>query len=88
MIVRGFQIDDHVRLRLVITDALNETATRRVAALECFQIDRATIFYVNGFRITSTTNNRTKSAAMALVTLTPTLLARIQVRLPRQADFQ
>jgi hypothetical protein len=86
MIVRAAQANDHVALRFA--NPLDEAAAVDVTTLKCFETDRAAIFYVNGFRITSTANNRTKSAAMALVTLTPTLLARIQVRLPRQADFE
>ena len=49
MIIGAAKIDYHVSLRLVVADALNETTSVDIAALECFKINRAAIFYVNGF---------------------------------------
>lgn len=49
VVVRSLQADDHVGLRLVVTEALNKTAAADVATFECFQIDRAAILYFNGF---------------------------------------
>lgn len=49
MIVIALQANDHVALRFVVTDALNEAAASDVPAFKCSEIDRAAIFYVNGF---------------------------------------
>jgi hypothetical protein len=49
MIVRAAQADDHVALRFVVADPLNEAAAVDAAAFECFEIDRTAVFYVNGF---------------------------------------
>jgi hypothetical protein len=49
MVVRAAQADDHVALRFFVANALNEAAAVDVTALECLEIDRATIFHVNRF---------------------------------------
>ena len=49
VVVGALQIYDHVALRLVVTNALDEAAARRIAAFKCFEIDGAAIFDVNGF---------------------------------------
>ncbi len=49
VVVRALQANDHVALRLVVTNALNETATRRVTTFKRFEVNGAAIFHVNGF---------------------------------------
>jgi hypothetical protein len=51
VIVDAFQADNHVALRFVIADALDETASRCVATLKRLEIDGASVFYVNGLRL-------------------------------------
>jgi hypothetical protein len=49
MIIRAAQANDHIGLRFIVANALNEAASADVIALKCFEIDWATIFDVNGF---------------------------------------
>jgi hypothetical protein len=49
VLVRAAQIDQHVTLRLVIADSLDEAAPRRVSAGERLQINRAPVFDVDRF---------------------------------------
>ena len=49
MIVRAAQANDHIALRFIVTNALYEAAAVDVMALECFEIDWATIFDIDGF---------------------------------------
>ena len=41
------ELDEHVAFRLVITNAPNERAARRVGARKPFEIDLAPIFYLD-----------------------------------------
>lgn len=50
MIVRTPQIDQHVALRLVVTDTLNEAAARRLCAGKRLQVDSAAVLNVDRFR--------------------------------------
>jgi hypothetical protein len=50
VIIYALQIYDHVALRFVVTDALNEAAPIDVPALERFEVDWAAILHVNRFR--------------------------------------
>src|SRR4051812_25356303 len=46
MIIGALEVDQHVSLRLVVADALNEAAARCVGAGERLEIDGASIFDV------------------------------------------
>src|ERR1700733_7371519 len=48
VIVSAAQIDQHVTLRSIVTNTLNEAASRRVRTSEWLEIDRAAIFDVDG----------------------------------------
>ena len=50
MVVGAPQIDQHVALPFVVTDALDETAPRRVGAGKRLQVDDATVFNVYRLR--------------------------------------
>lgn len=49
VIIGALQIDEHVALRLVVTDPLNEAAARRIGASERFQVDAAAVLDVDRF---------------------------------------
>jgi len=51
MIVGAPQADQHVALRFVVTDALNEAAAWRVRAGKGLQVDRPAIFHVDRLRL-------------------------------------
>lgn len=50
MIVGAAQVYDDICFRLIVTDAVNEAAARRVAAVKSSEIDGAAILQVYGFR--------------------------------------
>src|SRR5260370_42620980 len=50
MVVGAAQTDQHIALRFIETDTLDEAASRRVRAGECFEIDRPAIFDVDRLR--------------------------------------
>src|SRR5664279_3370753 len=49
MVVRALQIYDHVGLRIVVANSLNETAAVDVTTFKRLEINDAAAFYVNGF---------------------------------------